>query len=98
MADVRMDYDAMEELIQRARRMEETLEDMVKACEQAAGKIEGGGLVNRQGRMWVEQLRGTITPYLRRQQEIYEELAIDLMGALVDLRDGDIEARSRFSG
>ncbi|MCD4686785.1 MAG: hypothetical protein K8S97_12690 [Anaerolineae bacterium] len=97
MADVRMDYDAMEELIQQARIMETMLEEMVKACNLAAAKIEDGGLVNRQGRMWAEQLRDTISPYLRRQQALYEELALDLMGALVDLRDGDTEARSRFS-
>ncbi len=98
MADVRMDYDAVEVLIQQAQNMEITLEDMVKACEQAAGKIEDGGLVNRQGRMWVDQLRNRIVPYLRRQQEMYEELARDLKGAVSDLRDGDSEARSRFSG
>jgi hypothetical protein len=98
MADVRMDYDAIEVLIRQAQNMEITLENMVKACEQAASKVEDGGLVNRQGRMWVDQLRSKIVPYLQRQQEMYEELARDLTGAVSDLRDGDSEARSRFSG
>jgi hypothetical protein len=98
MADVRMDYDEMEDLIRQAGNMEQVLEEMVKACMEAAVKIENGGLVNRQGRMWVDQLRDTIAPYIRRQQEKFEEVRLDLMGALSDLRDGDIEARSRFSG
>lgn len=98
MADVRMDYDAMETLIQQASNVGEVLLQMISVMEEAAVKIEEGGLVNRQGAMWVDQLRSQITPYLRGQQEAYEELVRDLQGALVDLRDGDIEARSRFSG
>ena len=74
------------------------LEQMIRSVEQAAIKIETGGLVNRQGAMWVDQLRSQISPYLVRQQDVYDELVRDLQGALVDLRDGDIEARSRFSG
>jgi hypothetical protein len=97
-ADVQMDYDAMENLIQQANNVGEVLEQITKACEQAAVKIEDGGLVNRQGAMWVEQLRSEITPYLQRQVGVYEELVRDLQGALSDLRDGDIQARSRFSG
>jgi hypothetical protein len=97
MADVRMDYDEMEDLIRQAANMEQVLEEMVKACMQAAAKIEGGGLVNRQGRMWVDQLRDTIAPYIRRQQDKFEEVRLDLMAALTALRDGDIEARGRFN-
>lgn len=96
--DVRMDYEAVEELIRQVITMQETFEIMVNSAEKAASKIEGGGLVNRTGRMWVDQIRSQIIPYLRRQQERYEELARDLNGAVRDLRDGDAAARSRFSG
>ncbi len=96
--DVRMDYEAMEELIRQAQNMGETFEGMIRSAEFAAKKIEGGGLVNQQGRAWVEQIRQIVIPYLRRQQDKYEELARDLNGAVRDLRDGDSAARSRFSG
>lgn len=98
MADVRMDYDEMEDLIRQAANMEQMLEEMVKAMMEAAAKIEGGGLVNRQGRMMVDQLRDTIAPYIRRQQEKFEEVRLDLMAALTALRDGDMEASGRFTG
>lgn len=98
MDDVRMDYDAVEDLARQAANVGQVLENMVRACEQAAQKIEDGGLVNRQGQMWIDQLRQQIAPYLRRQQEVYEEVVQDLVGAVRDLRDGDMEARSRFSG
>jgi prefoldin subunit 5 len=95
--DVLMDYDAIENLVQHVNAVSEELNNLIRACEKAAVKIETEGLVNRQGERWADQLRSEISPYLQRQMAAYEELAIDLQGALDDLHGGDVQARSRFS-
>ncbi len=95
--DVRMDFDAMEAMIAAFRRSSNAMELVIDDIRKAAAIIEGGGCVNEQGDRWVETLLTRIVPAFTNAMSGFERVARDLDGALRDLRDGDAEARSRFS-
>ncbi|MBI5961405.1 MAG: hypothetical protein HY866_21880 [Chloroflexi bacterium] len=96
--DVRMDFDAMEEMIKAFRRSASAMELVVDDVRKAAKIIEEGGCINEQGDRWVETLLTRIAPAFSNAVNGFDRVARDLDGALRDLRDGDAEARSRFSG
>lgn len=96
--DVRMDYDAMTEMIQAFRRSAHAFEDVRNDLTKAARLIQEGGLVSETGERWADSLLSRLVPAVERSIDGFEKIARELDGAMRDLRDGDIAARSRFSG
>jgi uncharacterized protein YukE len=93
-----MDYDMMEDMYKVFQNGAKQLGETTKAMEQLAQTMEQGALLGEGGEIFADALRGRLGPRLRKLEEKFEELSQDVMGALVDLRDGDKEAASRFKG
>lgn len=98
MPDVQMDYDAVEELSRSYRISVEQLSQTATAVQQIASTMENGALVTQKGQQWVEILLNGFIPRLQRLMDAMDEVSTDLNCAVRDLRDGDNEARGRFSG
>lgn len=96
--DVRMDFDAMEDMVRAFHQGAGRLEDVASAVRQIVDLLEGGALVSQQGTRWADSLRNRLLPLLLNGSQSYQQIAQELDGALRDLRDGDVEAASRFSG
>lgn len=96
---IKMDYGAMEDMAQAFRDSSQTLEDIMHEMEAVAASMEGGALLGRGGDMWVTAVRDRLVRVrLSKLRDKMDELSGDIYGALVDLRDGDHEANSRFKG
>ena len=96
---IKMDYPSMEEMANAFQQGNQTLEDIMREMEAVASSMEGGALLGRGGDMWVSSIRDRlIRVRLSKLAEKFQELNQDVIGALVDLRDGDHEAQSRFKG
>jgi predicted trehalose synthase len=63
-----------------------------------AGRLEDGALLGRGGDALAEALRQRLNQRIAALQDKLSELSMDVYGALIDLRDGDTEAASRFKG
>jgi WXG100 family type VII secretion target len=98
MPDVQMDYDMMEDMARLFRDGSQQLEDTMRTMQSIAGRLEDGALLGRAGDAMAEALRERLNSRIQRLQEKLDELNLDVYGALVDLRDGDTEAASRFKG
>jgi len=96
--EVRMDFDAMEDMIRAFQQSAGRLEDAAAAVRQIIDLLEGGAMVSQQGARWADSVRSKLLPLLLGGSRSFQEIARDLDGALRDLRDGDVEAASRFSG
>lgn len=95
---IKMDYPAMEDMANTFRDGAQTLEDLSKRLENMAGRMEGGVLLGKGGDAFQNNLRSRLVARIKKLQAKFEELQGDVWGALVDLRDGDHEAGSRFKG
>jgi uncharacterized protein YukE len=94
---IKMDYPAMEEMANAFKQGTQTLEDCMNEMEAAAASMEGGALLGRGGDGWVNAIRDRlIRVRLAKLRDKFNELNGDVIGALVDLRDGDHESQSRF--
>jgi len=96
MADVQMDYEMMEDMNQCFRNCAAQMEDTARLMQQLAAQLEDGALLGKGGDAFSNALRSKLSPALARLQDKFDELAGDVYGALVDLRDGDSTAASRF--
>ena len=98
MPDVQMDYDMMEDMARLVREGGQQLGDTIRTMQAIAGKLEDGALLGKGGDALASALRDRLSARLGRLQDKLDELSGDVNGALVDLRDGDTEAASRFKG
>jgi uncharacterized protein YukE len=98
MPDVQMDYDMMEEMANLFRNGAQQLEDTIRVAQNIAGVLEDGALLGKGGDMLASALRDRLCGRIARLADKFNELSQDVNGALVDLRDGDKEAASRFKG
>jgi WXG100 family type VII secretion target len=98
MPDVQMDFDMMEDMARLFREAAQQLGDTQRAMQGVAGRLEDGALLGRGGDALADALRSRLNSRLSRLQDKLEEMGMDVYGALVDLRDGDTEAASRFKG
>ncbi len=98
MPDVQMDYDMMEDMARLFREGSQQLGDTIRTMQAIAGKLEDGALLGKGGDALASALRERLSRRLGRLQDKLDELSGDVNGALVDLRDGDTEAASRFKG
>ena len=98
MPDVQMDYDMMEDMARLFRDGSQRLGDTMQAMQAIAGRLEDGALLGKGGDSLAQAIRDRLNARLGRLQDKLDELSGDVYGALVDLRDGDTEAASRFKG
>jgi uncharacterized protein YukE len=98
MPDVQMDYDLMEDMARLFRDGSQQLEDLRSHMDAIAGRLEDGALLGRGGDALAEALRQRLNQRIAALQDKLSELSMDVYGALIDLRDGDTEAASRFKG
>ncbi len=98
MPDVQMDYDLMEEMARLFKQGSQQLEDTMSAIQSIAGMLEDGASLGKGGDQMASALRDQLNTRVARIKEKFDELSQDVYGALVDLRDGDKEAASRFKG
>lgn len=98
MPDVQMDYDLMEDMARLFRDGAQMLEDLSRHMENVAGRIEDGALMGKGGDALADAIRQRLNSRLAALQDKFSELGMDVYGALIDLRDGDSEAASRFKG
>ena len=98
MPDVQMDYDLMEDMARLFRDGAQQLEDLRSHMGAIAGRLEDGALLGRGGDALAEALRQRLNQRIAALQDKLSELSMDVYGALIDLRDGDTEAASRFKG
>lgn len=96
MADVQMDYEMMEEMNRCFRNGVAQLDDTARVMQNLAAMLEDGALLGKGGDAFSNALRTKMNPAIGRLRDKFEELAGDIYGALVDLRDGDSTAASRF--
>ena len=96
MTDVQMDFDLMEDMARLFRDSGQHMEDLIRAMQDVARRLEEGALLGRGGDAMAEAVRDKLNTSIARLQDKLEELGYDVYGALVDLRDGDSEAASRF--
>ena len=98
MPDVQMDFDLMEDMAQLFRAGAGQLEETMATLRQIADEFENGVLQGQGGNALAEYLRNNFVGRVGMLRDKFEELGQDVYGALVDLRDGDSEAASRFKG
>jgi hypothetical protein len=96
MADLKMVYESAEAMEEAVRRTAEYFGELAQRIRQVADQIDGGALINPQGRAWAEALRGRVMNGLVNAQGLLEELSRDLRGAMGDLRQGDQDGSSQF--
>lgn len=96
MPDVQMDYDLMEDMARRFRDGAQQLGDLRSHMDAIAGRLEDGALLGKGGDSMVDVIRQRLNQRIAALQDKLSELSMDVYGALVDLRDGDTEAASRF--
>ncbi len=98
MPDVQMDYDLMEDMARLFNDGAQQLEDLVRLMQGIASQLEDGALLGQGGDALASAIRDKLVTRVNRLEEKFQELSGDVWGALVDLRDGDKEAASRFKG
>lgn len=96
MTDVQMDFDMMEDMARLFREGAQHMEDLIRAMQDIANRLDDGALLGRGGQAFSEAIRDKLNTRIGMLQDKLEELSFDVYGALVDLRDGDTEAASRF--
>jgi uncharacterized protein YukE len=98
MPDVQMDYDLMEDMARLFKQGSQQLEDTIRSMQNIAGRLEDGALLGRGGDALASAIRDKLNARIAALQDKLDEMSMDVYGALVDLRDGDTEAASRFKG
>lgn len=96
MTDVQMDFDMMEDMARLFREGAQHMDDLIRAMQDVANRLDDGALLGRGGQAFSEAIRDKLNTRIGMLQDKLSELSMDVYGALVDLRDGDTEAASRF--
>lgn len=96
MTDVQMDFDLMEDMARLFKEGTQHMDDLIRAMQDIANRLDDGALLGRGGQAMSDAIRDKLNTNVARLQDKLEELSYDVYGALVDLRDGDTEAASRF--
>lgn len=97
-ADVRMDYDAVQQLADGFRASADTLRAVDQALEVAVALLKSSVFLGLVGNMGMAAYLENIQPHLRRLAATCDELHNDLLGAIASLRDGDYTGSQRFVG
>jgi hypothetical protein len=96
MPDIQMDYDLMEEMVRLFRTGAEQFQDTMTLLSAIAAEFRAGALLGEGGDLMAEIIGEDFVRKVRQLHDKLEELNQDVWGALVDVRDGDHTAYSRF--
>jgi len=96
MAEVSMDYDAVQRMSDGFRTSSETLQAVSKALEVAIGILKATAFFGMVGNLALAHYLEGIKPNVDRLSNTCEEMSMDLIGAIVSLRDGDNSGSQRF--
>lgn len=96
MAEVSMDYGVVEEMANEFRSANETLEGVSKALEVAIAVLKATSFFGLIGNAALATYLEGIKPNVDRLAATCQEMNLDLLGAIVSLRDGDYTGSQRF--
>jgi WXG100 family type VII secretion target len=94
---IQMDFEKMEEMAERFRSGSQQLEDLQQVIRAIAQTYARGALLGNAGSRFSHDLEYRLAPAIVRLQDKLHELQLDIIGAMVDLRDSDSSIRPRFS-
>jgi hypothetical protein len=96
MAEVSMDYDAVQSMSDGFKDASEVLKAVSTALEIAIGILKATAFFGLVGNLALASYLEGIKPNVDRLSETCNEMSLDLMGAIVSLRDGDYSGSQRF--
>lgn len=96
MAEVSMDYDVVQSMSDGFRTASETLEAVSTALEVAIAILKATAFLGLVGNAALAQYLEGIKPNVDRLAATCDEMSMDLIGAIVSLRDGDSSGSQRF--
>ena len=96
MAEVSMDYEAVEQMADGFSTASEVLEGVSTALEVAIGILKATAFFGLVGNLALASYLENIKPNVDRLSETCDELHFDLLGAISSLRDGDLSGSQRF--
>ncbi len=96
MAEVSMDYEAVQAMADGFNAAADSLQAVSKALEVAIGILKASAFFGLVGNMALAHYLEGIKPNVDRLANTCDELNKDLVGAIRYLRDGDQSASSRF--
>lgn len=98
MADVSMDYAAVQAMADGFKSSADTLEAVDRSLEMAVAILRASAFVGMVGNWALASYLDNIQGHVRRVASTCEELHYDLVGAILSLRDGDYSGSQRFAG
>lgn len=96
MAEVSMDYDAVQRMADGFNHSADVLKAVSKALEVAIGILKATAFFGLVGNLAMAHYLEGIKPNVDRLAQTCDELNLDLIGAIASLRDGDYSGSQRF--
>ncbi len=96
MAEVSMDYEAVDAMADGFANAAEVLEAVSSALEVAIGILKATAFFGLVGNLALASYLENIKPNVDRLAGTCDELHYDLLGAISSLRDGDLTGSQRF--
>jgi len=96
MAEVSMDYQAVQQMADGFNTASDTLQGVSKALEVAIAVLKASAFIGLVGNIALSRYLEGIKPNVDRLSATCEEMSMDLMGAIISLRDGDTSGSQRF--
>lgn len=94
--EVSMDYSAAQSISDVLRGAGDTLETVAKALEIAANILKATAFFGMVGNLALANYLEGIKPNADKLAKSCHELGMDVTGAIVSLRDGDVSGSQRF--
>ena len=96
MAEVSMDYDAVQKMSDGFNTSSDVLHGVSQALEVAIAILKATAFFGLVGNLALASYLEGIKPNVDRLAATCEEMSQDLIGAIVSLRDGDYSGSQRF--
>jgi hypothetical protein len=96
MAEVSMDYDAVQRMADGFNRSSDILKGVSQALEVAISILKATAFLGLVGNLAMAHYLEGIKPNVDRLAQTCDELNLDLIGAIASLRDGDYSGSQRF--
>ncbi len=96
MAEVSMDFDAVQQMADGFNTASETLSAVSTALEVAIAILKATAFFGLVGNAALAMYLEGIKPNVDRLAATCEELNLDLIGAISSIRDGDVSGSQRF--
>lgn len=96
MAEVSMDYNAVQNMADGFRNSSDVLKSVSQALEVASSILKATAMFGMIGNLALAMYLDNIKPHVDKLAASCEELNLDLIGAIASLRDGDYSGSQRF--